>query len=172
MLANTEDLLTYNKERASDSHKNQDSLFGSMPESSIHTLNLKEAPAISAEERLAWEKELLGLYISGHPLDKYKGTIEKRDMNIKKAKETLKDGAITILAGIIEEAKQITTKKGDMMMFLKITDYTGSIEAVCFPRTYMEFRSALIVDKCIALKGKMSERNGSMTIIIEKIKPL
>ncbi|MCX6717029.1 MAG: DNA polymerase III subunit alpha [Candidatus Taylorbacteria bacterium] len=172
MLGNIDDLLAYNKEHANEQRKNQDSLFGGALDSTVNGLRLREAPAVTPDVRLAWEKELLGLYVSGHPLDKFRAVLEKRELDIKKAKENQKDGQIVILAGIIEEAKQINTKKGDVMMFLKITDFSGSIEAVCFPRTYLEFRSLLVVDKCIAFKGKMSERNGSMTIIIEKMRPL
>lgn len=171
MLGNIEDLLKYNKEKSSAA-ENQDSLFGVGTLASISSLKMHEAPAASQAEKLFWEKELLGLYISGHPLDKYREILDKRDMNIKKAKETLKDGAVIVIAGIIEEAKNIVTKKGDNMMFLKVADFTGSIEAVVFPRTFTEFKSLLVLEKCIAIKGKMSERNGTQSMIIEKIRGL
>lgn len=171
MLGNMEDLLKFNKEKT-NADESQDSLFGVSTLASINHLRLQEVPAALPHEKLQWEKELLGLYVSGHPLDRYKAILDKRDMNIKKAKETLKDGAITVIAGIIEEAKNIVTKKGDNMMFLKIADYSGSLEAVVFPRTYTEFKSLLVPDKCIALKGKMSERNGTQSMIAEKIKGL
>ncbi|HEY4511858.1 MAG TPA: DNA polymerase III subunit alpha [Candidatus Paceibacterota bacterium] len=172
MLANMEELLAYNKEfgKGGEGHE---SLFGGM-ESAAHidNLRLREAPPATMPEKLVWEKELLGLYISGHPLDKYKTILDKRDSSIKKAKEESKEGTIIVLAGIIEEAKPIITKKGDNMMFLKLADFTGSIEAVIFPRVYIEFKSMLVVENCIALKGKFSERNGTPSLIAEKIKQL
>lgn len=171
MLANIEDLLKYNKEKTKGA-ENQDSLFGAGTLASISNLRMHEAPPASKSDMLLWEKELLGLYVSGHPLDKFREILDKRDMNIKKAKETLKDGAVTVIAGIIEEAKNIVTKKGDNMMFLKISDFSGSLEAVVFPRTFAEFKNLLQPERCIAVKGKMSERNGTQSMIAEKIKGL
>lgn len=172
LLGNIENLLAYNKEHEKRP-TNQDSLFGLMSDtSSLPTLKLEPAPAIHPRQRLAWEKELLGLYVSGHPLDQYREAIEKSGMNIAKAKETLKDGAEATFACTIEEAKQIATKKGDLMAFLKVADFTGSLEAVVFPKTLATYRTLLNPDACIALKGKMSERNGQKSIIIDKIKVL
>ncbi len=170
MLANLEDLLKYNKEKNNEA-ENQDSLFGGSLAQMVD-LKMRESTPATQSEKLLWEKELLGLYVSGHPLDKFKDVLLSRDMNIKKAKETLKDGQMTVVAGIIEEAKPIVTKKGDNMMFLKLADYTGSIEAVVFPRTFKEYRSLLVPERCIALKGKMSDRNGAQSMIVEKIKGL
>ncbi|MSR71457.1 MAG: DNA polymerase III subunit alpha [Candidatus Taylorbacteria bacterium] len=172
ILGNTEGLLAYNKE-FSKSGENHTSLFGGMESAShVEHLKLVDTPPATIQEKLIWEKELLGLYISGHPLDKYKDMLTKRDFSIKKAKEELKEGMSVVIGGIIEEAKPIITKKGDNMMFLKISDYTGSIEAVVFPRTYIEFKNILTLENCIAFKGKFSERNGTQSIIIEKIKQL
>lgn len=172
LLGNIETLLSHNKEKEKQP-SNQDSLFGLMSDhSSIPTLKLAEVPNASMQEKLAWEKELLGLYISGHPLDKFRDVISKRDMDIKKAKETLKDGAEVTLACIIEEIKPINTKKGDLMAFIKVADFSGSLETIVFPRTLVEFKSAFAPDKCLAIKGKMSERNGQKSMIIERVKVL
>ena len=87
MLANLELLLENNKE-SSRKPSNQDSLFGLMADTaSIPTLKLATAPQATTEEKLAWEKELLGLYISGHPLDKFRDILEKRETSILKIKE-------------------------------------------------------------------------------------
>ena len=172
MLGNVETLLAHNKEQ--EKHPtNQDSLFGHMEDkSTLPTLKLADVPNATPAEKLGWEKELLGLYISGHPLDKYRTLIDSRDMNIKKAKETLKENAITVIAGIVEEVKQVATKKGDQMLFVKFADFTGSIETVVFPKTYQELKSLFVVDRCIAIKGKISERNGAISILVERAKPL
>ncbi len=172
LLGNLETLLAHNKEKLKRSD-NQDSLFGLMSDtSSIPSLKLAEVPNIDPREKLAWEKELLGLYISGHPLDKYKDIISKRDLDIKKIKDTLKDGTEITLACIIEEIKPITTKKGDAMAFVKVADFSGELETVIFPKVLAEFKNAFIPDKCLALKGKVSERNGQKSMIVEKVKIL
>jgi DNA polymerase-3 subunit alpha len=171
LLANMDNLLAYNKENEKQSG-DQDSLFGQMSDtSSLPTLKLVDAPPVASNDKLAWERELLGLYISGHPLEQYRAVIEKRDMNIEKSK-TLADGKEVVVAGIIEELRPVTTKKGDPMMFLRLADFTGSIECVVFPRVLFEYRSSIAVDKCVAIKGKVSDRNGEKTLIIDKVKGL
>jgi len=171
LLANMENLLAYNKENEKKS-ADQDSLFGGMADtSSLPTLKLASAPPAASNDKLAWERELLGLYISGHPLEQYRSIIEKRDMNITKAKAE-KDGKEVVVAGIIEELRPVTTKKGEPMMFLRLADFTGTIECVVFPRVLIEYRSSIATDKCVAVKGKVSDRNGEKTLIIDKVKGL
>ena len=172
MLANLELILAHNKEKNKHGD-NQDSLFGLMSDtSSIPTLKLEPAPEASMADKLTWEKELLGLYISGHPLDKFREKLEGKEFNISKIREEAKEGMPIVIGGIVEEAKNIVTKKGDNMLFLKISDLTGSIECVVFPRTYAEFKNLFVPETCIAIKGKMSMRNGTPSIIVEKAKSL
>jgi DNA polymerase-3 subunit alpha len=171
MIENLEDLLKYNKE-SSVSHE-QDSLFALMEDaSSIPTLRMREVPSATMRDKLAWEKELLGLYVSGHPLDTYKEKLEKRDMTIKEVKETLKEGMQAVAYGVVDEAKPILTKKGDKMLFVKITDLTGTIEAVVFPKTLKDLEQHFMPDACIAIKGRLSMRNGIPSIVVEKAKTL
>lgn len=265
MLANLPDLLEYNKEQQARP-ENQASLFSMFDEigaddnstqgvqSGAHNngvekiggygphLKLQELGYATQTEKLAWEKELLGLYLSGHPLDKYKAILDKRDMNIAKVLEIIKEeeekerlkkeaqsaeeamnammsdeekakkeaeeaakkklgpggsankgsgwankkpydknkknfndeGTPVIIAGIIEEAKEIATKKDPSirMMFLRIADFSGSIEAVVFPKTYELLKSSLVQEKCVVVKGKTSNRNGTPSIIIDTVKAL
>jgi DNA polymerase-3 subunit alpha len=171
MLANLEDLLTFNKE--SDGIENQDSLFGLMTDtSSLPTLRLKEAPPATMADKLSWEKELLGLYISGHPLDVYKDKLEKRDMTIKEVKEMLREGMQAVAYGLLEEVRPILTKGGDKMLFIKIADYSGNIEGVVFPKMLKEFEHLFMPDTCIAIKGRLSARNGTQSIVVEKARAL
>ena len=124
--------------------ENQDSLFAGFGQSeNISDIKLADAEPASQSAKLIWEKELLGLYISGHPLDKYRNVLEKRQQNINKIKEKAKDGEPVVIGGIIEEVKPITTKKGDAMMFLRLADLYGTIEVVVFPRVCAEFKQLL-----------------------------
>ncbi|MSU54933.1 MAG: DNA polymerase III subunit alpha [Candidatus Taylorbacteria bacterium] len=172
MLANVENLLAYNKEKAK-APDNQDSLFGSIVTPNDGSdLSLMDATPASQTEKLIWEKELLGLYISGHPLDKFKNVLEKREVTIARVKAELKEGMIAVVGGIIEEAKPILTKKNDQMMFLRLADLTGSIEVVVFPRVFEDYKKFLVAEKCVAIKGKISNRNDEISMIAEKIKDL
>ncbi|MEI7463312.1 MAG: DNA polymerase III subunit alpha, partial [Candidatus Taylorbacteria bacterium] len=172
LLANLDLILNYNKE-SSNNHKDQTSLFGMMTDSSsIPTLKLTDAPLAEMKDRLTWEKELLGLYISGHPLEKYRDIINKKDIDIKRALETMKDGESAVLAVIINEVRLIQTKKNDTMAFITISDFSGSAEAVVFPRTYIESRASIEADKCIAVKVTINTRNGEKGFVIDRMRGL
>ncbi len=173
LLHNVDDALEYHKLHTKERESNQVSLFSVMTEgSALPTLRLKPAPEISQEDKLAWEKELLGLYISGHPLDKHRDKLEKSGSSIKQISEDMREGVNTVIAGIIEEHKLVITKKNEHMAFLRIADFTGSIEVVVFPRTLTEFKDLLGADKLVAIKGKFSRRNDAPSLIAEKVKSL
>jgi DNA polymerase-3 subunit alpha len=112
LLFNLENMLEYNKEALKQS-ANQTSLFGGLSEVALPSFKLKDAPPATQAEKLSWEKELLGLYVSGHPLDRLKEKLESRDMNIRKIKEDGKNGMPVVIAGIIETAKQVVTKNNE-----------------------------------------------------------
>ncbi|MDP3735152.1 MAG: DNA polymerase III subunit alpha [bacterium] len=172
MRANIEHLLTYNRdhERASTS---QGSLFSLMKDiSSVPQLRLVDAPSAAPDERLRWEKELLGLYVSGHPLDRYRERLERRGTDIRRMKTELREGMLAVAAGLVENTKQVFTKNGEKMLFATIADLSGSIEVVFFPRTLTECREHLEPERCIAIKGRMSNRNGTVSMIAEAVKAL
>jgi DNA polymerase III subunit alpha len=171
LMANLDVLLSYHKENM-NAPENQGSLFGLMSESTtLPKLRLVEAPNALQREKLNWEKELLGLYISGHPLEEYKDRLMSKDTSINKLSD-MKEGVETIVGGIVEEIRDVLTKNNERMVFMKMADLTGSVEVVLFPRVFQEFRQFVLPDLCIALKGKISKRNGETTLIAEKIKAL
>ncbi len=173
MLNNVENMLIYSKEVDKIS-ENQDSLFGAYVTGmeNVNNFTLLDSPAATPMERLSWERELLGLYLSGHPLDKFKKIIDDKNYHINNVKNNPKEGKEIVVAGIIEEIRPIITKKGDNMAFMKISDYNDTLETVVFPRTMVEFKNLLIKDKCVALKGKISLRNGEISLIVDKVKEL
>jgi DNA polymerase-3 subunit alpha len=170
LLANMDTLLEWNKEAGKGAGA-QDSLFGSVS-GAVSTIRLADAPPASATDKLSWEKELLGLYLSGHPLDKHRTAIEKHGITIKKIREELPAGVMITVAGLIESARPIITKKGSSMMFLRIADFTGAIEVVVFPKLFDEAKAYLTTGTCIALKGRAGNRNGELSIVAEKVKKL
>jgi DNA polymerase-3 subunit alpha len=171
MMANIERILEYHKAHAL-ADQNQDSLFSLMSDTSTSDLSLAAAAPAAQETMLAWEKELLGLYISGHPLDKHKERLDKRSMDIAGLKETIKPGMECVVAGIVEEMKPILTKKGDQMAFLKIADMSSSLETVVFPKTLVQYKDLLKADSCIAIKGRLTSRNGELSVVAEAVKAL
>jgi DNA polymerase-3 subunit alpha len=172
LLANLDKLLIYSKE-SNSAPEGQDSLFTGVEEKvSLPELKLDEAPPATKEERLAWERELLGLYISGHPLDKYREKLEKTEYTINRTKEGFKEGMITVVSGIVDDVKEILTKRGGRMAFIKLSDFNDSIEIVAFPEVYRKYAEFLKGDSCISIKGRVSDRNGGISIITEAVKAL
>ena len=170
LLSNMEHMLEYNKE-ISKQNSNQASLFGNM-EMNAPEFKLKDGNEADKNEKLTWEKELLGLYISGHPLDRLREKLESRPVNIKKVIESVSNGFPVTLAGIINYAKVVITKNNQNMAFIRIEDFSGNIEAVVFPKLYSTQAELFQEDKCIAFTGKVSLRNGEKSIIIEAAKEI
>lgn len=169
LFNNLDALLAYNKEIA-NKPDHQDSLFAGLA-INPNNLRLIDGEPISDQDRLAWEKELLGLYISGHPLDRYKEQLEKHPVDIEKAL-TAPPKVQVVVYGIVEEVKTIVTKKGDQMAFLRVADKNNVMEAVCFSDVFKTHKENLNADVCVGLKGKMTDRNGEKSMIIEKMKIL
>jgi len=169
LLANVERLLHFHKEHMK-TPSDQGSLFGASS-APVAKIQLEDAPPAPMDTKLDWEKELLGLYISGHPLDKHASKLSNVKNSIKHAKEHLR-GVETVIAGFVETSQSILTKKGERMLFLKVADLSDNIEVVAFPRVLKEFESILVTGNCVMLKGKISERNGQASFVAEKAKAL
>ncbi len=172
LLANTEIVLDYNKKLHKIEAPVGPSLFGDSFMKQNNGLNLKESAPMSKNEMLQNEKDLLGLYVTGHPLDKYREKIEKLGKPIIKIKEDGKQNDIVICAGIITDIRDVYTKAGDHMAIIKMSDFTGTIELAVFPRTYKDVSNLLVKENCIAIKGKVNLRNEEKSIALESIKLL
>lgn len=171
MLGALERMLDYHREEAL-ADQNQNSLFSLMSESGVVDMELPPGEDATQKQKLAWEKELLGLYVSGHPLDAHKEKLAKRSMNITQVKETLKPGMACVVMGLVEDMRPILTKGGDQMAFLKIADDSGSLEAVVFPKLFAQEKAVVVADNVIALKGRLNSRNGELSMVVEAVKQL
>jgi DNA polymerase-3 subunit alpha len=169
IIGNLEKLLAFNKEARNNIPQN--SLFGSIG-GVTSKLSLSPVDDVDIKDKLAWEKELLGLYISGHPLNAYKDKIDKFCTLIKKIKTEKKAGDSVTIAAIIDDIRVVLTKKNTQMAFLKLSDYSDSIEAVIFTKQYETSKDFLIKNNIIALQGKVSERNGEKSVAIDSLKKI
>jgi DNA polymerase-3 subunit alpha len=171
LMASVESAIAYNRHIIEAKASDQNSLFGEA-DSSFSEFQVKESPEASMDEKLAWEKELLGLYISGNPLDKFREKILERRATIKRLQEEAREGAVALIAGIIDESKEILTKKGDKMAFIRLADYTDTVEVVVFPKIFTEFKDLLKPGTCVIVKGKVSKRNEELSVIVDAIRKL
>ena len=171
ILENMETLLAYHRDAARAQVAGQNSLFASAGEKISPALKLQPVPPATKEERLGWEKELLGLFVSGHPLEKFRSILGRQKINIKLIK-SMREGTPIIVAGMVENLKKVLTRQNQPMLFLRLADFTDTIEAVVFPRLFASKENIFRTDACLALKGKVSLRNGETSVICEEVREL
>ncbi len=159
----------------------QSSLFDNPSEESTkdNFPDLKEFPQ---NILLTMEKEMLGIYVTGHPLEPYKekveklstlNTIEILDSNKNEDIANLKDGSKITLCGIIVDKKNKITKNNNMMAFITLEDLVGSIECIVFPMTYERYTKHINEDDIVVIEGKINlSEVEDPKIIAEKITPL
>lgn len=135
----------------------------------VFKINIPEVEEYPKEKLLAMEKETLGLYISGHPLDKYRNILEDfvscYAMDISGVAEQTE----VTLGGIISAVKKISTRKGDPMAFVTLEDPTGSVETVVFPDTYAKSGYILEIDTPVLLRGRVSGSGDEAKVIAQEL---
>lgn len=157
-----------------------DMAFGGAPlVQENHTLpNLPDYPL---RQRLALEKEIAGVYITGHPLDDYRDVLDKlpfstADLDGLEEREDRGlslDGQIVDMGGILTEVKGKATKKGAYMGFITLEDLTGQIECLVFPKVYERYQGMMAVDDLVVLHGRLSIREEEAPkLLVEKLIPL
>ncbi len=159
----------------------QISLFQNMQDSSILKESLPDIGEFEEDMKLTMEKEMLGLYITGHPLKKYeKILVDKISLdssmidNQEELKEIgIKDGSIVTVGGIITQKKNLLTKKNTMMCFLTLEDLYGSIDIVVFPNIYKKYDRLANVDNTVLIKGRINiNEEQASSVICESITEL
>lgn len=167
VLANMEEILRYSQVMKKNETTNQNNLFGTVYSKSV--LNLKDAEPISKKDKLNWEKELLGLYISDHPLSEHKAQLVQ--YKVKTIRDLLqidqKDQNKHRIAGVVTGVKKITTKAGKPMAFARIEDANESIEAIVFTETLARNPNLWTENKLIVAEGKLSAKDTEMKFICE-----
>ncbi|MFH0928008.1 MAG: DNA polymerase III subunit alpha [bacterium] len=150
LMANVDNILSFHK-FAVEAPKNQDSLFASTDFGKAK-LVLVAAPVAPKSEKLAWERELLGLYISSHPYAEFAPMFEKITVPCGQLGQAT--GKFLYIGGLIADMKQITTKKGDPMAFLTLGDSGGYSEVIVFPTVYKQFRACLEIGATVVVSGR------------------
>ena len=166
LLFNVDALLEFHKRVESEATSGQSSLFAGAVTDLARSVGLKPAPQASRQEILAWERELLGLFLSEHPFAAVSERIGKAFTPVSDLPKFKKAKSIRC-GGILTEAKKIHTKSGDPMVFAKLEDRSGSVEAVVFPRVLKEMGDLIAVDKILSVTGRPQEKEGEMKLLVE-----
>ena len=146
---------------ANDRKAGQASLFGGADESeSAAGAAIDGARAFSRAETLKAEYEVLGFYLSGHPLEDRAGLFALLSSTNTRDLQALPGGTELTLAGLIVAFKESMTKAGKRMARFRLEDMQGGVNVTCFPRTYEKFKSLLVEDSVVICRGKLEERTG------------
>ena len=186
MIAVADEAVARAQKRARNTGKNQISFFQldeNLAEDIRTTPELPDIANFEKDQLLSMEKEMLGVYLSGHPLDDYRELIEKNTSasvsdilaesmeDVDEAGENLsgmpsgysryQDGDRVIMAGILTEVKTMITKKAQEMARIQFEDFSGVMDGIIFPATYEKFRHLIQLDQIVAMSGRLSLKEDS-----------
>lgn len=168
LLFNLEAIQAFASKLQKEAASGQTDLFGLLGAQSQEiqpTMRIQQAPTHHTEkELLMWERELMGLYVSAHPLDQYAEYFSEQTVPLNAIKPE-HDGKKVIVGGLVATVRTIVTKSGSKMAFVGIEDKTGDSEIIVFPRVYQEIGDKLRQDMAIKIEGSVNarDRDGNMT---------
>jgi DNA polymerase-3 subunit alpha len=171
-LENMDRILLHNKSVQKQKDQQQRTLFDIAPAIMEQTIALRSAEPATMQEMLAWEKELLGLYVSSHP---YKVCQELCGAYLTPLEKISngKDGSFVKVGGLITTVKKILTKKGDPMAFVGLHDMKGEIELIVFPKVYEQAKEMLQDGSLALVSAKISKRPGeAVKLLVNSIIPV
>jgi DNA polymerase-3 subunit alpha len=167
-LANMEAMLEFNKEVSRNRDSKQISLFGNSNTAMPARIKLDKISIIKDQEKLAWEKELLGLYISAHPFTDFKNQLGDYISPINSLASHLNEDAVRT-AGVITLIKKIITRSNKAMLFVKIEDAIASTELLIFPNLYETTLNLWQEGKVILVQGKISDKDNEVKLLVDKV---
>lgn len=169
ILHNIDKILLFAKEEQKAAANGQFSLFAAAStDTNTNTLKLDTPPKPATKtERMAWEKELLGLYVSDHPLKDYAAYLNDRCKSIGRLQKDEVNQMVQ-LAGIITKVQKIITKSGSSMLFVNLEDLTGKIEILVFPKILGDNPDIWEEGAIVSVKGKLSDKDGVFKLLGEE----
>lgn len=179
LYANLDRIVSYMSKVQKNALSGQIDIFGSMGIAEETPSLPLEAPSeiIAEREFLQWEKELLGLYLSSHPLREVEGWLSEKTTPASALKPAM-DGEKVVVGGVVTTVRKIVTKKGDAMAFVGLETISGDTELLVFPRAYEATPELWIEDRLLVVQGKVNakDRDGRLTdeikIAVDKAKTL
>ncbi len=172
-----EDSLSWGGRQQADRLAGQSSIFDSLDLASEAEggKHVHHVPISSDEwekaEKLAYEKEALGLYVSEHPLSGIREALRRKTDAQMVELERRRDGDVVTVGGIVGALRQTTTKKGEPMVFMRLDDVSGSVEAIVFNSVYGAARDLLEADRILVVKGRIDHKEGETKLIAMEVAP-
>ncbi|MDB5169220.1 MAG: dnaE [Candidatus Saccharibacteria bacterium] len=161
LLANIDLLLAFASRLQKQASSGQTDLFGNLEVPVLEQPKLElQIPAVTADprEQLLWERELLGLYLSQHPLELFETLLAEQTVPLNTLKPE-HDGKSVNIGGVISDVREITTKNGQKMAFVKLEDQFGEVEVILFPSSYQQTMGLWERDKVVMIRGKINAKD-------------
>ncbi|NTU69417.1 DNA polymerase III subunit alpha, partial [bacterium] len=172
LLANLEILLKAGSSGRKNVSEGQTDMFSLTEEMKVPEIVLKNEMKIDKRQVMAWEKELLGLYISEHPLKDFEDFLKKNAKQIFEIEKDMMDQTV-VVGGVITKIHKIITRSKEIMIFATIEDTTGSIEVLVFPKMLENNTAMWVEDNIVLVKGRVSSnKDDDPKIVLEKARKL
>jgi DNA polymerase III subunit alpha len=174
MLQVLEQALSYGQKQQADRLAGQGSIFDGLFDQAETAGPAKHHPTVPGDEfekqdLLRLEKETLGLYVSEHPLSSLRAEMRaKTDATIGEL-ERRRDGENVVVGGIVSEVRQLVTKRGEQMVFMRLDDVTGGIDCVVFAAAYAAAGELCSPDRIVIVKGRVDHKEGETKLIAQEI---
>lgn len=170
---NYEEIFNFSKYAHESSIAGQTDIFGAISDdqSGSADFNLRDVPKSTNIQRLRWEKEYLGMYVSGHPLRGLTDYIARKGNLIAKLTKKQVGKKIQIV-GLVGDVRKILTKSGSYMMSFSVEDPSAKLNGILFPKNFSQFADHIVEDRIIGISGKLDFRMGQYQIICDMIKLL
>ena len=171
LMAEAENAIKLAQKAQSDAEKNQIGLFGGAVKVPKHAAR-EPIPEWDAREKLKYEKEALGFYITAHPLDKYDRELARISKVTTADLSAAPDGSPVQIAGVIHAVKLKNNKSGKRYATFSLEDREGAVEAIAWSETYQKFEAIIMGDEPVVARGKLDVDDERAQIILEGLVPL
>jgi DNA polymerase-3 subunit alpha len=169
MLASLDRIVAISSAHFRAADVGQISMFGSNS-GVVESIHLPEVKDVDKREMLNWERELIGLYISDHPLNEYQATLSQIVSYFSgQLSESSHEEKVRV-AGLVTNIRPYTTKSGKPMGFVTIEDIQGVIETVLFPKTWTQYKDKISLGQIVIIEGKVDQSNTPPKILVDSIK--
>ena len=165
--ANLENVLSYAKILKEKKETHQTSLFAGTDIALDSKVKINDAPQATMDQKLLWEKTLMGIYVSSHPFVDYEQKMKGTLTPLNEVEEYPRDEWV-ITGGIIEKVQKKITKKGSIMLIVTLADTTGTLEYLVFPKAYEQTKEQWVEGRIVAVIGKTPQEEGENKVFAEK----
>jgi len=168
ILATIPTLTAVAKKHAEAKASKQQGLFGAAVQQATPAVTLAEVEAAPRMQRLAWEKELLGLYVSEQPLSEHRDLIEAKCTPAGSLKQEHVNRNVRCV-GLVSHIQKITTRSGEPMLFVQLDDFSGNVEALIFPSVLKEHSEIITEEAVLVVTGKVSDKDGQIKLLANAV---